>query len=306
MNYNGLNISPDLRHCKKGLLAMYRNSVLSAAAKIRSATTEKNKAKVVNEVVNTVKDELRSIITEQAFEEEWSKQDLLETILMVEYSSFVVMLEERNKVWPYDYMAFSRRIGEMWEPFCKLCFEFPINELSLYDPPEFEDVKAALISEIAEYISNLGITEEEKAQVSDYFSQVWDLVTSGEIQLKSDLHFQKDGHRFVVDFKSGFGSNEKGNTNRLLMVGKIYQEMEEEYDCRLFVRANDNNHYLETLRNSGVWSVTTGEDTYAKICEYSGYDISRWIHANINWLKDFSPEMSDHIRNNGLETYLVW
>ena len=47
MNYNGLNISPELRHCKQDLLTMYRNSVLSAAAKIRSAKTEKNKAKVI-------------------------------------------------------------------------------------------------------------------------------------------------------------------------------------------------------------------------------------------------------------------
>ncbi|AUO79553.1 hypothetical protein BSP10_150 [Bacillus phage BSP10] len=52
---------------------------------------------------------------------------------------------------------------------------------------------------------------------------MWELVVSGEIKLESDLHFEKDGVKYNVDFKSGFNSNEKGNTNRLLMVGSIYK-----------------------------------------------------------------------------------
>ena len=43
---------------------------------------------------------------------------------MITYACYVVMLESRNEVWPYDYMAFSRRVGELWEPFCKLCLNF--------------------------------------------------------------------------------------------------------------------------------------------------------------------------------------
>lgn len=301
-----LEISPALKNKKSELLTMYRHSVTLVSEQICSAPTPQKKAKVVNDAINDIRDEYHSRIIEQSNTDHWSKQDLLETILMVDYSSFVVMLESRNTVWPYEYMTFSRRIGELWEPFCKLCFEFPINELSLYAPPEFEDVKAALIQEIASYIAGLNITKEEETRLSAYFSQVWNLVTSGEIQLKSDLHFLKDGHKYVVDFKSGFGSNEKGNTNRLLMVGKIYQEMKDEYNCLLFVRATENNHYLETLNNSGLWSVTTGEATYAKIREYTGYNISQWIHNNINWLEDFSPAMSDHVRGNALEQYLVW
>ena len=285
---------------------MFREAVSSANPQLQTVPTQRKKAKIVNDTVNAVRDELISMIIEQFAAENKSRQDLLETILMVNYTSSVVMLESRNSVWPYDYMAFSRRIGELWEPFCKLCFEYPINDISLYTPPEFEDVKSALIDEIEEYVAALNITEEEKDKVSDYFSQVWNLVTSGEIQLKSDLHFQKDHYKYVVDFKSGFGSNEKGNTNRLLLVGKIYQELEEGYICLLFVRATNNNHYLDTLRNSGIWSVTTGEDTYAKIKEYSGFDISNWIHDNIDWLKDFSPAMSSHIRDNALEQYLIW
>jgi hypothetical protein len=44
---------------------------------------------------------------------------------MVTYTNYVVMIEARNDTWPYDYMTFSRRIGELWEPFAKLCFRYP-------------------------------------------------------------------------------------------------------------------------------------------------------------------------------------
>jgi len=76
---------------------------------------------------------------------------------LITYVSYIVMLEYRNKVWPYDYMAFSRRIGELWEPFCKLPFEFPVNELSIYSPPNIEDVKETLKQEISKLIDNLKI-----------------------------------------------------------------------------------------------------------------------------------------------------
>lgn len=38
------------------------------------------------------------------------------------------MIDFRNSIWSYDYMAFSRRIGEIWKPFCKLCFEHSNNQ----------------------------------------------------------------------------------------------------------------------------------------------------------------------------------
>lgn len=34
---------------------------------------------------------------------------------MITYSANIVMLEYCNKVWEYEYMAFARRIGELWE-----------------------------------------------------------------------------------------------------------------------------------------------------------------------------------------------
>lgn len=60
--------------------------------------------------------------------EKWDNEKLLNEILMITYASYIVMLEYRNKVWEYDYMSFSRRIGELWETFCKLPFEYPMKK----------------------------------------------------------------------------------------------------------------------------------------------------------------------------------
>lgn len=77
-----------------------------------------------------------------------------------------------------------------------------------------------------------------------YYHKVWGLIISGEIQLELDLHFIFEGQKYVVDFKSGFGSNEKGNTNRLLLVASIYKNLEENFNPLIFVRSAENNNYL--------------------------------------------------------------
>lgn len=71
-----------------------------------------------------------------------------------------------------------------------------------------------------------------------------------------------------ADCKSGFGSNKKGNTNRLLLVASIYQHIEpEDYRCLLLVRApgDENNHYLQILKRSDLWEVYCGAETYPKM-----------------------------------------
>jgi hypothetical protein len=75
------------------------------------------------------------------------------------------MLETRNDVWNYEYMTFSRRIGELWEPFCKLCFSYPINNVALFIPPLFSDVKRKLSDEIEVYIDKLKISTNEKRAI---------------------------------------------------------------------------------------------------------------------------------------------
>lgn len=63
----------------------------------------------------------------KAHSNELTQSELLDEILIITYASYIVMLDARNSVWPYEYMAFARRIGELWEPFCKLPFEYPIK-----------------------------------------------------------------------------------------------------------------------------------------------------------------------------------
>lgn len=204
-------------------------------------------------------------------------------------------------------MAFSRRIGELWEPFCKLCFTYPVNNISLFVPPLFSDVKQNLTNEIEDYIESLRISVNQKRQLKTYYNKVWSLVTSGEIQLECDLHFLDRKIKYIVDFKSGFGSNEKGNTNRLLLVGSIYKNIESEmYKCLLFVRAQENNHYLETLKESGLWDAYCGNEAYTKIKHFSGFDIHDWISNNVNWISDFSEQMRDTVTSKNLTSYLEW
>ena len=77
------------------------------------------------------------------------------------------------------------------------------------------------------------------------------------------MHVKKNNKHYNIDFKSGFGSNEKGNTNRLLVVGSIYKNIiETSYENFIIVRTpeNDNNHYLQTLKRSDVWEVFCSDE----------------------------------------------
>lgn len=305
-----MEINRELKSNKVGLLSYFRsraNEILSELALQYAPSDFKKKAAALNKAISQSKDNLLTIVHERARTEHWSNQELLECVLMITYTNDVVMLETRNSVWEYEYMAFSRRVGELWEPFCKLCFSYPLTDIRLFVPPLFEEVKQNLTNEISNYIDTLQINADEKNQLKRYYDKVWGLVTSGEVQLECDLHFTDGTTKYVVDFKSGFGSNEKGNTNRLLLVGSVYQNIEtENYKCLIFVRSTENNHYLTTLQNSGVWDTSCGADTYEKIGRFTGYDIHGWISQNIDWLNDFAPQMLESVLTNGLESYLIW
>ena len=99
------------------------------------------------------------------------------------------MLESRNSVWEYDYMSFSRRIGELWEPFCKLAFEFPLKSLEIITPPKFENIQTKVKKDVISYINLLSISEEEKMQLNQYWELPWRLLDSVKIQLNLNLYF---------------------------------------------------------------------------------------------------------------------
>ena len=304
-----MNIDKSLNVKKAELLNYFRNRAEEFLSEIKLTygnTQFKEQASAINKSLIETKDNLIAALLQKSEIEGWTNKERLECILMITYANYIVMLEARNDVWQYEYMTFSRRIGELWEPFCKLCFSYPIKNVSLFIPPLFSEVKQQLSTEIEAYIDNLRISVDEKIQLKKYYNKVWRLVTSGEIKLELDLHFVSNNQKFVVDFKSGFGSNEKGNTNRLLLVASIYQNLEEHYKCMIFVRAADNNHYFQTLKNSGIWHAYSGNEAYDKMQEYSGFNIKNWISTNINWKNDFKAETIRYLEDNNLTQYLIW
>lgn len=297
---------------KAQLLEYYRSRASELIAEVKqiySETEYKKRGALVNRGVIEAKDNLLKIIEQKAKKEGWSSQEVLEAVLIVTYTSYVVMMEARNEVWPYEYMAFSRRIGELWEPFCLLCWDYPINpKINFFVPPLFRDVKEKLTKEIEDFIDGLSISSGEKEELKNYYHKVWSLVTSGEIKLELDLHFEDGTNKYVVDFKSGFSSNEKGNTNRLLLVASVYKILDEGHKCLIFVRSIEerNNHYLQTLKNSGLWQVYCGIETYKKIHEFTGFNLAEWMKQNINWKDDFDEKMYAHLDKNELIQYLEW
>lgn len=304
-----MKIDTSLKSSKKELLAYFRDRGSESLAEIRQSygsTQFKEQAGAINKALVEAKESLTNTLIQKSDSEKWSNKEKLECVLMITYCSYIAMLEYRNEVWPYEYMTFSRRIGELWEPFCKLCFLHPLNNISLFVPPLFSEVKAKLADEIRDYIDKLNITPQQKAELKKYYDKVWGLVTSGEIKLELDLHFVSGKDKFVVDFKSGFGSNEKGNTNRLLLVASIYKNLEENYRCLIFVRSAENNNYFQTLKNSGIWEAFSGVEAYNKIKEYSGYDMKKWIDTNVSWDRDFKKETVEFFHKNNLDQYLVW
>ncbi|MDR2581292.1 MAG: hypothetical protein LBC85_09910 [Fibromonadaceae bacterium] len=304
-----MNINKSLKNKKTELLNYFRNRAEEFLSEIKLTYGNmqfKEQASAINKSLIETKENLTSALLQKAEVENWTNREKLESILMITYTNYIVMLEARNDVWPYEYMTFSRRIGELWEPFCKHCFSYPIKDISLFIPPLFSEVKQKLSTEIEFYIDKLKILSEEKAQLRKYYNKVWGLVTSGEIKLELDLHFISSKQKFVVDFKSGFGSNEKGNTNRLLLVASIYQNLEENYKCIIFVRSTDNNHYFQTLKKSGIWYAYSGDKAYDKMKEYSGFDIKKWIVSNVDWKNDFKSDTIQYLKNNNLIQYLVW
>ena len=182
-----MDINKNLRYNKAELLAYFRsraNEILSDLALQYSAADYKKKASALNKAIIQSRDNLLDILNEKARTEKWTNSETLECVLMITYTNDVVMLESRNSVWEYDYMAFSRRVGELWEPFCKLCFKYPSTRISAFVPPLFSEVKESLTSEITTYIDALRIKVEEKEQLKRYYDKVWNLVTSGNIYIK--------------------------------------------------------------------------------------------------------------------------
>ena len=298
MKYNKIGLLNDFR-CK---MEPHINTLLKDPSDV------KLKAKKINPLVTEYRNNYLSHIYDMALHESWSAQELVNQVLLVNYIYIIVMLESRNSVWLYDYMAFSRRIGELWEPFCKIAFFNPIKSLTEFKPMAFEQLKTQIQKNAVNFINSLLIIENSKEKLINYYNAPWGLIDSEHVKLELDLHFIQDGRYYNCDFKSGFSSNEKGNTNRLLLVGSIYSMIGPEYKNILFVRQNeeDNNHYLMTLKESPYWNVYCADECYLKIKEFTGVDLRTWMDQNMNWKEDISKDLYDYLIEQDLFKYLTW
>jgi hypothetical protein len=264
----------------------------------------KELASAINSAIQKSLRESQKLITQLRL----APQQNLEAMLALHYSAFVVMLELRNEVWAYEYMAFSRRIGELWEDFIRVVFDHAPNQLEFFNPPLFSQVRTSLYQELEGCVEQLLLEPAQKQELLAYYQKVWTLVDSGQISLELDLHFIHQKRRFNLDLKSGFGSNEKGNTNRLLMVATIYKSLAPDYTNLLLVRTaeDQNNHYFKLLRDSGVWTAHCGKAAYETIQALSDFELLTWMNNNINWQQDLSAACLEHLTTQNLLPYLEW
>lgn len=296
-------------HTKDEWIADFRskgNQIVASLA--HSSKSRKDKASEINKQIKLYRDQKLDSIKNIARSQRWENKHVIDEIMSMTYAYYIAMLESRNKVWPYDYMAFSRRIGELWEPFCKLAFAYPIKPLKIIVPPDFEKVQRQIRLTATEYIDSLSLSQDIKDELKRQYAIPWTMVDSGGIKLELDLHFEQNGIHYNCDFKSGFSSNEKGNTNRLLLVASIYHYLGSKERTLLFVRQkeDENNHYLQTLKNSPYWEVYCADDCYSAICEFTGFNIRAWLDNNANWSDDITPEFKRHLDDYGLLKYLTW
>ncbi|OQQ83006.1 hypothetical protein [Ligilactobacillus salivarius] len=299
---------------KKIYIKMYRDEVDNyISEKNFVKTTEKKEYKDQTRNINKLVSSIRSKFESNVLgNKEFNNKQIVDELLKIYYTSYIMMLEYRNKFWPYDNMAFSRRIGEFWEPLCKIPFYHSLKKLQIFEPKTFSEIEIKHKEKMKFLISNLISNVEEGNKVFNLYDEVWNYINSESIQLALDLHFIQDNIYYNIDYKSGFSSNEKGNTNRLLMVAGIDESLKDLFNEKhkniLLVRQKEyeNNHYLIRLKDSSKWEVFCGDDAYEKIKHFTGFDLKEWISSNVNWESDLSRDFYEYLHDKDLLRYLEW
>ncbi len=270
-------------------IEIYRDIYLKVISPDFEKLSNAEKGKLSNKLHN----ELCEKIESEIINNEGSMKDLF----FNRYSYIVSILETRHKIKPYNDIEFSRRIGELWESFCKLSLNNPFSTIRTIKPVELSLFYKKLKND-------LSFIEKKE---NETFNLLKDLL--GDINLTLDYHGKNNNQELVIDFKSGFGSNEKGNTQRILQVGKIYKYINKEVDLNIIVRqANENNNYLKKIEGSGIWNVLKGEEGYKFLGKISGCDINTFVKNDINFERDFDSDIYKDIGGyvTNRDRYLNW
>ena len=207
-----------------------------------------------------------------------SKTKSINDILKIEYAYIISSLNNRHKIWAYDYMTFPRRIGETWESLCK--GPFHNANIRLFQP-NLQKLKDDL---------NLPM-------------QLWDII--GDVNLRQDFHFYLKKSPHVIDFKSSFNSNEKGNVQRLKTIGALYKLWKPDSKLYILMRqGRENNPYLMHLEPN--WTVLCGNDAYAEIKRVTHVDLQGWIKKHVRFKEHLDRSFYKHLEKESLVKYLSW
>lgn len=109
-----MDINKNIRYEKERLLQYFRDRAAEFLSEIRlkyGTTQYKEQASAINKDLIVSKQTLLENIMQKATKDSWTSKEKLESVLIVTYTNYIVMLESRNDVWLYEYMTFSRRIG---------------------------------------------------------------------------------------------------------------------------------------------------------------------------------------------------
>ncbi|WP_181902256.1 hypothetical protein [Thalassotalea euphylliae] len=265
--------------------------------KITSSLVDRRKqSSMMNQAIEQVKSNLADGLLQK-----YPNLDRSKLFMLLQYCYSVVSFEYRNIVWPYEFMAFSRRNGELWERFCKAAWDHSqLPNLYRIEAPNFSEVRNNFRNGIINYTHGNQFQDKIVADIDSIFELV------GEINMKEDEMFNLNNTNHIIDFKSGFGSNEKGNTLRLLAVGKAYKHWDSNVELLFLVRQNENNHYLEKIRESNLWQVHCGNDAYMKIDELTHAGICEVRQQAVDFKSDLSPNFWNYLVKNNLHHYLDW
>ncbi len=283
---------------KQSFLDYFHSQLPPQVEKISSSgESHQNKAKRVNKLISDHRDFLAAKIDTAA-----TATTRQEQLIILQYSVSVVSLEYRHAVWPYEYMALSRRVGELWERFCSAAWDIPSRQkVERISPPNFPDVLAEIEASLLDYSQSA-----KRESTAGILENLRDLI--GEINMVEDEVFSVDSNPHVIDFKSGFGSNEKGNMLRLRTVGKAYKLWNPDTELLFLVRQEQNNNYLNVIKREGLWSVHCGQDAYDKIEELTGAQMNKIRDQVISFEDDLSAQfwndLNDHLSD--LSGYLKW
>lgn len=206
-------------------------------------------------------------------------------VLEAQYAYVVSTLNIRHALWKYDYMTFPRRVGELWESFCKACFyNAESRYIRPFTPPPFDKIRRDLTKKSVPPL-------------------VWELV--GNVNLKQDSVFYCNRKLHVIDLKSSFNSHEKGNMQRLKTVGVVYKMWKPTAKLYVLVReGKEHSTYLEHL--SDQWEVVEGAAAYDCIRKLTRVNLKQWIDENVNFEKHLDGPFYRFLQQKNLEKYLNW